>query len=43
MDAHPLLFPVKGKLESPLALRERGGGEGRTPISSSPEIKNRSR
>jgi len=26
MDAHPLLFPVKGKLESPLALRERRRG-----------------
>jgi len=36
MNAHPSSLPLlpkeKGKLEPPLSTRERGGGEGRTPI-----------
>jgi len=36
MNAHPSSLPLlpkeKGKLEPPLSARERGGGEGRTPI-----------
>jgi len=34
MNAHPLLSPVKGKLESPLSRFGRGGGEGKTPITA---------
>jgi hypothetical protein len=38
LAAHPSSLPLlpkeKGKLEPPLSARERGGGEGRTPMAA---------